>query len=41
LSADQLQKIDAVYQDSFTAPMKEILTRQDVVMADNLTLRQI
>jgi uncharacterized protein len=41
LSADQLQKIDAVYQDSFTGPLKEILTRQDVVMADNLTLPQI
>jgi uncharacterized protein len=41
LNADQLQKIDAVYQDSFTGPLKEILTRQDVVMADNLTLPQI
>ncbi|MGO4907801.1 DUF2059 domain-containing protein [Pseudorhodobacter sp. W20_MBD10_FR17] len=41
LSDDQLKAIEALYLETFTGPLKEIMTNQYTVMADILTLPQI
>jgi hypothetical protein len=41
LSEDQLKQIDALYQETYAGKMIEIMSAQDEVMADLLTLPEI
>jgi hypothetical protein len=41
LSDDQLKQIDALYQETYAGKMIEIMSAQDEVMADILTLPEI
>ena len=41
VSEAQVAEIDALYQETFTGPMREIMLAQDEIMADLLTLEEI
>ena len=41
LTPAQLEQIDALYQETFASKMQEIMTSQDEIMADLLTLCEI